>query len=119
MEPLSTDSIRRRINQVDPRNLHQWALYLAADPLPFRTLNRTIPGHEKCTLYEADDYIEGKLRHWGWSAERDSTSVQVYRRDETKNIHHQYSPPDPGDPWYVAHNILVQRTGSEAPEDEA
>ncbi len=35
--------------------------YLARDPLPFRKLNFTLPGHDKNTLHEADDYIAGKL----------------------------------------------------------
>ena len=35
--------------------------HLTRDPLPFRKLNFTLPGHDKNTLHEADDYVTGKL----------------------------------------------------------
>jgi hypothetical protein len=114
---LQTDSIRELMARVSASNLQEWVNHIASDPLPFRKLNYTIPGHDKCTLYEMDDFVEGKLQEWGWATRKDDTRVQAYRCDETKNIHHRYSPPDPADPWYTAHNILAERPGSEVPEE--
>lgn len=97
--------------------MRQWVYALCEDPLPYRKLNYTLPGHDKCTLHEADDFIEGKLREWGWQTERDETRVQAYRCDESKNIHHRYSPPAPEDPWYIAHNVYAKKNGSERPDE--
>ena len=58
--------------------------YLAKDPLPYRKLNFTLPGHEKNTLYEADDYLAGRLESWGYRVEREGVRVQAFRRDTTQ-----------------------------------
>jgi len=50
-------NIRRLINAVDSRRISKHLFYLAKDPLPFRKLNLTLPGHKKNTLYEANDYL--------------------------------------------------------------
>lgn len=114
---MQTDPIRDLMERVSSSNLQEWVNHISSDPLPFRKLNYTIPGHEKCTLYEMDDFVEGKLREWGWATRKDDTRVQAYRCDETKNIHHRYSPPDPADPWYTAHNIFAEKPGSDVPEE--
>jgi len=59
-------SIRRLISTVDPERISKNLFYLSKDPLPYRKLNLTLPGHEKNTLYEADDYLAGKLEAWGY-----------------------------------------------------
>ena len=64
-------SIRRLISAVDSERISKHLFYLAKDPLPFRKLNLTLPGHEKNTLYEADDYLAGKLEAWGYRVERE------------------------------------------------
>ena len=91
-------SIHRLINAVDPERISKHLFYLAKDPLPYRKLNQTLPGHQKNTLYEADDYLAGKLEAWGYRVEREGVRVQAFRRDTSKPKQAQYSPPKPDDP---------------------
>ena len=102
-------SIRRLISDVDPERISKHLFYLSKDPLPYRKLNLTLPGHEKNTLYEADDYLAGKLEAWGYRVEREGVRVQAFRRDTSKPKHSQYSPPKPEDPWYTAYNLYAER----------
>ena len=112
----STDaSIRRLIKQVDPERISRNLFYLSKDPLPYRKLNLTLPGHQKNTLYEADDYITGKLESWGYQVKREGVQVQAFRRDTSKPKHAQYSPPKPEDPWYTAYNLYAERKGRSHP----
>jgi hypothetical protein len=108
--------IRRLINNVDPERISKHLFYLAKDPLPYRKLNFTLPGHQKNTLYEADDYLAGKLEAWGYRVEREDVRVQAFRRDKTKPKHAQYSAPKPEDPWYTAYNLYAERKGRLHPE---
>lgn len=91
--------------------------YLAKDPLPFRKLNYTLPGHEKNTLYEADDYLADKLKSWGYRVEREGVQVQAFRRDVRKPKSQQYSRPMPEDPWYTAYNLSAERKGRSHPDE--
>jgi len=109
-------SIRRLISTVDPGRISKHVFYLAKDPLPFRKLNLTLPGHEKNTLYEADDYLAGKLEAWGYRVEREGVQVQAFRRDTSKPKHAQYSPPKPEDPWYTAYNLYAEKKGRSHPD---
>jgi hypothetical protein len=109
-------SIRRLINDVDPDRISRNLFYLAKDPLPYRKLNFTLPSHQKNTLYEADDYLAGKLEAWGYRVEREGVQVQAFRRDKTKPKHAQYSPPKPEDPWYTAYNLYAEKKGRSHPE---
>jgi hypothetical protein len=108
--------IRRLIGDVSPERMSKHLFYLAKDPLPYRKLNLTLPGHEKNTLYEADDYLAGKLEAWGYHVEREGVQVQAFRRDTTKPKHAQYSPPKPEDPWYTAYNLYAEKKGRSHPE---
>jgi hypothetical protein len=108
--------IRRLISDVDTERISRNLFYLAKDPLPYRKLNFTLPGHQKNTLYEADDYLAGKLETWGYRVEREDVRVQAFRRDKTKPKHAQYSPPKPEDPWYTAYNLYAERKGRSHPE---
>ncbi len=55
-------------------------VYLATDPLPYRKLNYTRPGQDRCTLYEADDYIVSRLQASGYDVEREGVpGVQAFR----------------------------------------
>ena len=101
-------SVRRLISEVDPEQMSKNLFYLAKDPLPYRKLNLTLPGHEKNTLYEADDYLAGKLETLGYRVEREGVRVQAFRRDASKPKHAQYSPPKPEDPWYMAYNLYAE-----------
>jgi len=109
-------TIRRLISTVDPDRISKHLFYLAKDPLPYRKLNLTLPGHEKNTLYEADDYLAGQLEAWGYRVEREGVQVQAFRRDTTKPKQAQYSPPKPEDLWYAAYNLYAERKGSSHPE---
>jgi hypothetical protein len=110
-------AIRSLLRSVDPERISKHLFYLAKDPLPYRKLNFTLPGHEKNTLYEADDYIAGKLESWGYGAQREGVRVQAFRRDTRKPIHAQYSAPMPEDPWYTAYNLYAERKGSVRPDE--
>ncbi len=103
--------IRRLIKAVDREQISKHVLYLAKDPLPYRKLNLTLPGHEKNTLHEADDYLADKLQAWGYHVEREPVQVQAFRRDTSKPKHAQYSPPKPEDPWYTAYNLYAEKKG--------
>jgi hypothetical protein len=109
--------IRSLIGQVDSERMSKNLFALAKDPLPFRKLNLTLPGHEKNTLYEADDYISGRLESWGYRVEREGVQVQAYRRDIRKPKHAQYSRPMPEDPWYTAYNLYAVKKGRSHPGD--
>ena len=109
-------SVRRLIGNVDTRRISKDLFYLAKDPLPYRKLNLTLPGHEKNTLYEADDYLAGQLEACGYRVEREGVQVQAFRRDESKPKHAQYSTPKPEDPWYTAYNLYAERKGRSQPE---
>jgi hypothetical protein len=108
--------IRRLISAVDSKRISKHLFYLAKDPLPFRKLNLTLPGHEKNTLYEADDYLASKLEALGYRIQRESVRVQAFRRDTSKPKHAQYSPPKPEDPWYTAYNLYAEKKGRSSPE---
>jgi hypothetical protein len=104
-------SIRRIISNVNPERMSKNLFYLAKDPLPYRKLNLTLPGHAKNTLYEADDYLAAQLESWGYRVEREGVQVQAFRRDRSKPKHAQYSPPKTEDPWYMAYNLYAERKG--------
>lgn len=107
--------IRSLIRQVDSERMSRNLFALAKDPLPYRKLNFTLPGHQKNTLYEADDYISGKLASRGYHVEREGVQVQAFRRDTSKPKQAQYSRPMPEDPWYTAYNLYVERKGRSNP----
>lgn len=110
-------TIQAAVDAVDARRMATHLDYLARDPLPYRKLNFTLPGHEKSTLHEADEYLGGILASAGYHVEREGVQVQAYRCDPDKPKHHQYSPPQAGDPWYTAYNLYGERKGSTRPED--
>lgn len=97
--------------------MSQCVFFLAKDPLPYRKLNFTLRGHTKNTLYEADDYLAGRLESWDYRIEREGVRVQAFRRDKRKPKHAQYSPPMPDDPWYTAYNLYAEKKGSTHPEE--
>ena len=59
--PKVDTRIRGLIRTVDGKRMSKHLFYLSKDPLPYRKLNFTLPGHQKNTLYEADDYLAGQL----------------------------------------------------------
>ncbi len=111
------DMIETLIKQVDPDRLSRHLFHLAKDPLPYRKLNDTLPGHSRNTLYEADDFIRARLESWGYAVEKEGVSVQAFRCDEAKPKAHQYSPPLEEDPWYTAYNLYAKKRGTTSPEE--
>ncbi len=114
---MSHDPIPGLLQQVDQEMIRRHLFFLAADPLPYRKVNYTLPGHSKSTLDEADDYIQAQLESWGYAVEREGCPVQAFRRDRSKPITAQYSPPHADDPWYTAYNLYARRPGRVQPEE--
>jgi len=109
-------TIRRLISAVDAERISKHVFYLAKDPLPYRKLNLTLPGHAKNTLDEADDYLAGRLEASGYRVEREGVQVQAFRRDTSKPKHAQYSAPKPEDSWYTAYNLYAEKKGRSHPD---
>lgn len=115
---MSADRIPEWLWRIDGSRLHDHLFYLAADPLPFRKLNYTRPGQDRCTLYEADDYIVGQLQGSGYEVEREAVpGVQAFRTDRSRPMPHQFSRPLPEDPSYTAYNLYARTTGSRLPDE--
>ena len=112
---MTADSIPRLINQVDPTEMSKNLFHLSKDPLPYRKLCYTIPGHARNTLYEADDFITSRLESWGYDVEKEACRVQSYRRDASKPIRSQFAHPEPDDPWYTAFNLYAKKRGEICP----
>ncbi|HUT35261.1 MAG TPA: M28 family peptidase [Planctomycetota bacterium] len=114
---MPSDPIPALLRRVDEKRIRRDTFYLAKEPLRFRKLNCTLPGHAKTTLDETDDFIQARLESCGYAVERQGCLAQAFRRDRTKNIHHQYSPPHAHDPWHVAWNLSARKTGAAAPDE--
>ncbi|NWG12397.1 MAG: M28 family peptidase [Acidobacteria bacterium] len=115
--PATEAAIQSLIRAVEVDRISRHLFYLSKAPLPYRKLNFTLPGHAKNTLYEADDYLAGKLELWGYGVQREGVQVQAFRRDTTKPKHAQYSRPMPEDPWYTAYNLYAERKGRSRPDE--
>jgi len=107
--------IQSLLPQVSLEHLRQNLFFLAKDPLSSRTLNFTRPGQSRCTLYEADDFIEEMLAKSGYPVERESVPVQAFRYDA--GVAHHFQKPQPEDPWYPAYNLYARKTGAAFPDD--
>ncbi len=110
-------AIRRTMSGVHKECMSADLFYLSKDPLPFRKLNLTLPGHEKCTLYEADDFLAKQLESAGYKVDRDGVAVRAFRRDTSKPISAQYSAPMPEDPTYTAYNLCAEKRGEKHPDE--
>ena len=104
--------VRALLERIDEGRLRRDLFALSKDPLPVRTCNRTVPGHAKCTLDEADDYLQGRLESCGYTVEREACRVQAFR-----NAGGTYARPAPEDPWYVAHNLYAGKAGGQRPDE--
>jgi hypothetical protein len=116
-DPIADAGIRALFDKVDAKEMSKRLFHLSKDPLPFRKVNLTLPGHKKSTLDEADDFFAGEFQSWGYRVDREGVKVQAYRRDTSKPKHAQYSPPHPEDPWYTAYNVYAERRGRRRPEE--
>lgn len=109
--------IPKAVARVDSDRQRNDLFYLACDPLPFRKVNHTIDGHARCTLDEADDFIQAELEQAGLSVTKTPHRVQALRCDDTKPLHHWYSKPAPEDPFHTAHNLETSIRGTRFPEE--
>jgi hypothetical protein len=109
--------IAELIAQVSDEELRDSIFYLSKDPLPFRKANYMRPGQSKSTLDETDDFVEAKLRGWGYKVESDLHQAQACRCDESKPRHHWYARPQPDDPWYTVRNLHARVTGARRPDE--
>ncbi len=109
--------IARALEGVQQRRIRDDVFYLADNPLPMRKLNLTLPDHAQSTLDEADEYLSLQLERCGYTVTREAARVQAFRCDSSKPKAHQYSPPAADDPWYTAHNLLVEQRGRTHPEE--
>jgi len=114
---MPSDPIPALLRRVNEGRIRRDTFHLAKEPLRFRKLNCTLPGHAKTTLDEADEFVAARLALCGYTVEREGCLVQAFRRDLKKNIHHQYSPPHVHDPWYVAWNLSARKVGSTVPDE--
>lgn len=112
-----SDVIIDLMQQLDVSLIRARLFHLAQDPLPFRKVNYTIPGHGKHTLDEADDCIQAELQSFGYTVEKEGVPVQAFRCDPSKPKSSQFSPPRPEDPWYTAYNLYAKKTGREQPDE--
>lgn len=109
------EMIRKVLERVDPERMRGDLFSLSKAPLPCRRANFSLPGHDKSTLEEADDFVCSRLESWGYQVRREPMSVQAYRCDKTKHRQAQYSPPLPEDPRYTAYNLYATKRGSGIP----
>jgi hypothetical protein len=100
---------------VDEERLRRTVFYLAADPLPFRKLCYTVPGRDRNTLYEADDYLAGQLEEAGYTVARSPHTVRCFGYDASLPLHHRYTRPTPEAPEYTAFNLSARRRGGKLP----
>lgn len=103
--------------QVSEENLHKHLFHIAKDPIPFRKVNHTVPGHAKNTLDETDDFLQAKLEEYGYKVEKEEFKAQAFGRDITKHKSHQYASPVPGSPVCPVFNLYVRKEGSEFPSE--
>lgn len=103
--------------KVSAERIKNGVYYISKDPLPRRVLNFTLPGHSTSTLEEADAWIIKQLKNSGYSPNADETRVHAFGRDFSKPLAHQYAPPPKDAPWFIAHNIIAGKEGSENPDE--
>jgi len=111
------DIIPGFIEQVSQKNLSENLFYLAKDPIPYRKLNYTIPGHKKSTLYEADDFIQSKLECFGYEVQKEGVEVQAFGSDSSKPTRSAFAQPSPSSPWYTAYNLYAKKEGRTYPDE--
>ncbi len=109
--------IAEMIAQVSQDALRDAIFYLSKNPLPYRKVNYTRPGQSKSTLDETDDFLEGKLRGWGYVVEKNSYRAQAFRCDRNKPRHCWFSTPLPEDPWYTVYDLNVRKIGARRPDE--
>jgi len=100
-------------------NLRRDLFYITRDPFSFRTVNYTVPFHEKCSLDEMDDWLMEQIGALGVKVTRKPNKIKAFGCSFNPNISrsHWYALPKEEDPWYDASNIVAELPGSEKPEE--
>ncbi|MDA0744909.1 MAG: M28 family peptidase [bacterium] len=114
---MPQDPIPNLLQSIDPTHISRALFHLSKTPLLLRKLNYTRPGQSRCTLYETDDFLKESLESFGYTIQTEETQVQAFRCDTSKPKAHQYSPPDPNDPWYTAYNLYAEKSGTTHPDE--
>ena len=109
--------VRDILQRVSADRIRRGLFHLCRSPLPFRKANYTRPGQSLSSLAEADAFIGDQLRSAGYDVVATTHRVQAFRCDRSKPLHHWYSTPDPGDPWFDVANLEVLRPGRTRPEE--
>jgi hypothetical protein len=109
--------IEAKLRCVSAESIQRNLRYLCHDPLRFRKVNYTRPGSSLSSLAEADAYIGGELAAAGYEVTSTTHRVQAFRCDRSKPLHHWYSAPDPGDPFYDVANLEATRRGRTWPDE--
>ncbi len=109
------EKISSYLKQVEKQNLLDVLYYIAKDPIPTRCLNVTLPGHQKNTLYETDDFFKHKLQLYGYDIDKESVSVQAFQPDPS--VKHGFRKPLPDEQWYDAFNLYAKKDGDQNPEE--
>ena len=117
MQTTPSPYVASLLAQVDLQRLWSDLFYLSKDPLLFRKVNYTVPGHARHSLDETDDFLQERLESLGWEVEREACRAQAFRCDPSKPLHHWYSPPKPEDPWYTLYNLYVKKAGLSQPDE--
>ena len=111
------DDNRTLIGRIDETSLRRNLFHLAKDPLPFRKLNYTVPGHAKNTLYEADDWIAAQLESYGYAVEREACQGRPFGFDAKKPKRHTYAAPPPDAPFFDIFNLYASKVGRKSPDE--
>jgi len=109
------EEISSYLKQVVKQNLVDVLFHIAKDPIPTRCLNITLPGHQKNTLYETDDFIKQKLQSSNYVVEKEMVPVQAFQSDDS--VKHGFKKPLPNEPWYDSFNLYAKKHGQKKPEE--
>ena len=109
------DIIPKFLDQIDESHLRSGVFHLAKDPLPFRKVNFTVPGHAQNSLDETDAWIGAQLADWGYAVEREACEVRAFACNPKKPVHHTYAPPPPDAPKHTVYNLYAKKTGRRRP----
>ncbi len=111
------DQIRETIERISPDRIRDDVFLLSAAPLPFRTANRTLPGHSKSTLDETDDFLANRLTLHGYAPWKEVAKAQAFGFDASKPRRRAYATPASDAPWYDLYNIYAEQKGSQRPDE--
>lgn len=111
------DEINDVIQQIAPDRIRDDLFHLCQAPLPFRTANRTLPGHTRSTLDETDEFLTARLNRLGYKPWKEAAKAQAFGFDAAKPRPSAYAMPSPDAPWYTLHNIYAQKIGRDRPKE--